>query len=74
MNDMPDRQQGQQLLAQRLKDARWDGRHEASTNHGALAPSRAWPSCLPSPFSHAERANRTYRRPLLQAWNFGLSP
>jgi hypothetical protein len=35
------RQQGEELLAQRLKDARWDGRHERSTAHAALAPSRA---------------------------------
>jgi hypothetical protein len=34
-------QQGEELLAQRIKDARWDGRHEASTDHGASAPSRA---------------------------------
>ena len=35
------RQQGQELLAQRVEDARWEGRHERSTSHGALAPSRA---------------------------------
>jgi hypothetical protein len=35
------RQQGEELLAQRVKDARWDGRHERSTSHGALAPSQA---------------------------------
>jgi hypothetical protein len=34
-------QQGEEFLAQRLKDARWDGRHERSTTHGASAPSRA---------------------------------
>src|SRR5688572_23667131 len=28
--DMPDRQQGQELLVQRVTDARWDGRHERS--------------------------------------------
>jgi len=48
MNSIPDRQQGQKLLAQRVKDARWDGRHERSTAHGASVPSRAWPACLPS--------------------------
>src|SRR3712207_2354168 len=41
------RQQREELLAQRVKDAGWDGRHERSPAHGALAPSRAWPSCLP---------------------------
>src|SRR3954452_14215820 len=65
MHDMPGRQQGQKLLAQRVKDARWDGRHERSTAHGALAPSRPWPSCLPSPIRRAERRERTYCRPLL---------
>jgi hypothetical protein len=35
------RQLGEELLAQRVKDARWDGRHERSTAHGASAPSRA---------------------------------
>jgi hypothetical protein len=34
-------QQGEEFLAQRLKDARWDGRHERSRTHGASAPSRA---------------------------------
>src|SRR3954449_4324001 len=52
------RDQGEELLAQRIKDARWDGRHERSTAHGALAPSRAWPSCLPSTLSHAGRRQR----------------
>jgi len=33
--------QGEELLAQRVKDARWNGRHERSTAHGASAPSRA---------------------------------
>jgi hypothetical protein len=28
-------QEGEELLAQRVKDARWNGRHEASTGHGA---------------------------------------
>jgi hypothetical protein len=65
MNDMPDRQQGQKLLAQRVKDARWDGRHEEPTDHGALAPSRAWSSCLPSPISHAGRLDCAYWRRLL---------
>jgi hypothetical protein len=64
MNDLPDRKQGQKLLAQRVKDARWDGRHEEPTNHGASAPSRAWTSCLPSPISHAERRDCAYRRAL----------
>src|SRR3954452_997430 len=52
------RDQGEELLAQRVKDARWDGRHERSTAHGALAPSRGWPSCLPSSISHAGRRQR----------------
>ena len=51
------RQQGEELLAQRVKDAGWDGRHEASTVHGALAPSRAWPSCLPHQRSHPDWLN-----------------
>ena len=35
------RQQREELLAQRVKDAGWDGRHERSTAHGALgAPLR----------------------------------
>src|SRR3712207_4126634 len=58
------RQQGEDLLAQRVKDAGWDGRHERSTTHGALAPSRAWPSCLPPTLSHADRNNRAYWRAL----------
>jgi hypothetical protein len=58
------RQQREELLAQRVKDAGWDGRHERSTAHGALAPSRAWPSCLPTTLSHAERRSCTYRREL----------
>jgi hypothetical protein len=33
------RQQGEELLTQRVKDAGWDGRHERSTDHGASAPS-----------------------------------
>src|SRR3954453_2776795 len=65
MQDMPGRQQGQKLLAQRVKDARWDGRHQRATAHGAVAPSRPWPSCLPSPIGRAERRERTYWRPLL---------
>jgi hypothetical protein len=32
-------QQREELLAQRVKDARWDGGHEVSTDHGASAPS-----------------------------------
>src|SRR3954471_7317552 len=40
------RQQGEEIRTQRLKDAGWDGRHEASTTHEASAPSRAWSSCL----------------------------
>src|ERR671932_2817542 len=55
-------QEREELLAQRVEDARWDGRHERSTSHGALAPSRAWPSCLPSPLSHAERDDHAYWR------------
>jgi hypothetical protein len=60
-------QQREELLAQGLKDARWDGRHERSTSHGALAPLRAWPSCLPSPISHVERRDQAYRRGLLRS-------
>ncbi len=59
------RQQREELLAQRVKDAGWDGRHERSTAHGALAPSRAWPSCLPSTLNHAERRSSAYWRGLL---------
>src|SRR3712207_5126619 len=58
------RQQGEDLLAQGVKDAGWDGRHERSTSHGALAPSRAWPSCLPPTSNHAEHRPTAYRRGL----------
>jgi hypothetical protein len=65
-------QQSEELLAQRVKDAGWDGRHERCTSHGALAPSRAWPSCLPPTISHAERPDHAYRRtPLLSRLLFG---
>src|SRR3954468_11328768 len=58
------RQQRVELLAQRV-DAGWDGRHERSTAHGALAPSRAWPWCLPLAFSHAIHGSYAYWRRLL---------
>src|SRR4051794_12291574 len=58
---------GEEFLPQRVKDARSDGRHERSTSHGASAPSRAWPLCLPPTITPPERRHHAYWPTLLAA-------